>query len=252
MLSTAQIKERLKSRPVKKTPAKQVVKGQPFHKKPLPKIFLLLGCFLPLFLLGLLLVDRRRPIVAQKNPEPQYSSEQINELNQRIRELQEELYETKSSSAFLSERERVVEPVAETTKPKPIALAKLTTPLPPPPPKIIPQPQRVKNLPTVTPRANKPQVMGAGKIKRQVSKPLKLATQSKIVANSIPLAAEESLLQEIPMETIKPGQSIKAVLSTPILISGGRIYNQQGITIVLLEPLTSSGGKVLVAKNTEV
>ncbi|MGF1487765.1 MAG: hypothetical protein ACFBSE_11805, partial [Prochloraceae cyanobacterium] len=234
----------------KKIEKQLLKKEKPFHKRPGSKIGLSIIGFFPLFLLGVLLIDRPSPLVAQKPVEETYTREQINKLNKKIKSLENELYSSKSSEAFMSDRiVKIQEPIQKPTpaKEKKIAQKAIEIPSPPPPVREYNFTKPVEKRPT----KDKPEVMGR-KV-QVVQNPRQINSSNRVkIGNDLLQVSEAALLQEIPLEPVRP-QSVKAVLSTPIVTnSDGQIYNKSGITVTLLEDLTNGSGKTLVKANTEI
>jgi len=247
-LTREEIKARLRPERPKKIEKQLLKKEKPFHKRPGSKIGLSIIGFFPLFLLGVLLIDRPSPLVAQKPVEETYTREQINKLNKKITSLENELYESKSSEAFMSDRiVKLQEPIQKPQKETKIAQKAIEIPSPPPPVREYNFTKPVEKRP----KKDKPEVMGR---KVQVVENQRQINSSKRVSisNEKLQVAEAALLQEIPLEPVRV-QSVKAVLSTPIVTnSDGQIYNKSGITVTLLEDLTNGSGKTLVKANTEI
>lgn len=243
---------------------------KPFHKRPIPKLILTLSLFLPVSLIGLSLgVNSRTKVVRfpEENQGKKYSQAEIDKLNQKIFGLKKELFESNSDLAFLASKQSV-KPKQDNVLIQSLPEKKIKVPAPPPPQTKVSREYNFsspKVTRTIGPEKNK--VFGSVVIKSEeptLSKEEELSDAKVSTSYSGSLTnpqnrqieadlGQTALIQEMTLGKIQRGQKVKAVLSNPIVLSeDGEVYNSIGISIVLLEPLKSSRGEVLVRENTEI
>ncbi len=242
---------------------------KPFHKRPIPKLILTLSLFLPVSLIGLSLGANSRTEVVrfpEENQGKKYSQAEIDKLNQKILGLKKELFESNSDLAFLASKQSV-KPKQDNVLIQSLPEKKIKVTAPPPETKVSREYNFSSPKVTRTIETEKKKVFGSVVIKSEeptLSKEEELSDAKVSTSYSGSLTnpqnrqieadlGQTALIQEMTLGKIQRGQKVKAVLSNPIVLSeDGEVYNSIGISIVLLEPLKSSRGEILVRENTEI
>lgn len=265
-----EIREKLKEKEPENEPQfddeEKVIK-KPFYQRPLPKLILAFTSCVPLLIWGFNLTARGEKSVeiVEEDREQVYTAREVQAFIDRINKLNEELFESKSSVAFIAPKESI-------KKPEPKILEKVVAQKDPEKPDLPPPPSREpekthreyhfsSDRETSHRQKQKRKVIGAG-VRSNSSRlnnysssttGIRLSSQSPRSVPQINQRAEAALIQEKTLEKALAGQKVKAVLATPIVINGmGEIYNDTAISITLIESLKSTRGNILVAEQTDL
>ena len=231
------------------------VEEKSIYTLPLPKMGLVFLLCTPLIVGGLMLINHKTPVNAQKEGQKKYSDSQLEKFQTRINELEDELFEVKAENAFMSEKEETPQQIAvePTPEKKPV----------PQQPVVVKELNNEPVTPPIWPQYKRVVVFGAGvnnNFERQTIETSSIETSTSVSSRvgrirpleDSALLSERALLSETPYKKLRANQKIKAVLSTPITIIGGNRLYSDSVQVVILEPLKSQGGKTLIAQKTKI